>query len=1183
VSKIGGVVVPLEERVVELLEAEFALTRNQIASRLRVSRPEVGRVLREGAGTRFQHDGGSPPLWSLAGIAPTVGVVSRASGETPAHVGVHAEHEDRVGQLVRWPGASDDGLGVVTGVHGGQISVSFDSGADRIFALEGAPLERVTLQGQVIRRSTGDAGFVIDGPLGRPPRWTVALPGANGQFSQKLVPESDLRPHVSTSPVERMKLGQTAGPRQANLALIARHYDLEHRTNDLVSLGQARVDLKPYQVAVVHRVVTSYPHRFLLCDEVGLGKTIEAGMILKELRARGNAGRTLIIVPPNLVRQWQFELKSKFNEPFSVLNTATVKYLKNTGYEGNPFAWNDSVIVSSGWITNKPEYAELATGVDWDMVILDEAHHARLKRYGNKVETTRLYRLMRQLAAPDRFSNRALLLLTATPMQLERHELYSLVEMLDPALFPSEDHFEDHQREVPGLNRLVDALHRHGFPVPNQEPDETVALVARWLDSDEVLVRKRLEAGLDEITSLRVDLAERHLLSEVLIRNRKSVVGGFMPRRAHRWEVTLTPAEVSALEAVEDYVAGGWDRATRTSDNAVGFVMTILQKLMASSIWALRQSLHGRRARLAGDITTPLAVDLEDEDAEATAKIEKLSAHTNGSDGEIRELDALVQQLSAIPVDSKAQTLLERLRMVFNHRDVDGDHDCSSPRSHDKVLIFTEFRETQNYLRGLLEAEGWAVHLFHGQMPAERKDEAVAAFRDGAGPQILVSTEAGGEGRNFQFCHMLVNYDLPWNPMRVEQRIGRVDRIGQDHVVEVFNLWVKGTIEERVLDVLERRINVFEETVGGLDPILGTTERSLREILRRRDADRDRALAELEQQLEDQVRQARAAERKLRDFIMDTKSFSRAIAERVSGQTSPITPEAQETFITQLLADVNTWIGPMERGEREIAFHEPFISDFKEFSADGAKRRVVFRAEDVQDAEHVEYFAFGHPIVDALKDRVLDERYEGNAGTRRLLADEALPPTAGWLATYVVSVPGLARAEELHPVFVHDDGRLDTETGWALLRRAAQFRRGAERVIPPEELPHDTLDESLEKAQHHITAIADQLQSRIADESRAQADRERARVVAFFDYREQTIQDKIDATRATLRRLQASVSEDDQRVVPLWRSNLERADRLAEGLAAERARRLSDIDQRLNPTADLALTSLTRIEVVPRG
>ena len=116
---------------------------------------------------------------------------------------------------------------------------------------------------------------------------------------------------------------------------------------------------------------------------------------------------------------------------------------------------------------------------------------------------------------------------------------------------------------------------------------------------------------------------------------------------------------------------------------------------------------------------------------------------------------------------------------------------------------------------------GWTVHLFHGQLKPAAKDAAVEAFRDGQDHGILLSTEAGGEGRNFQFCHLLVNYDLPWNPMRVEQRIGRVDRIGQDHVVQVFNFWVKGTIEERVLDVLERRINVFEQTVGGLDPILG--------------------------------------------------------------------------------------------------------------------------------------------------------------------------------------------------------------------------------------------------------------------------------------------------------------------------------------------------------------------------
>lgn len=1169
----------LAERIEELLEAQFALTVYDIARRLKEQRRDVKSTLRFGHGTRFVHDGGSPPLWSLAGTtratsAPGAGEDNK--GESAAGT---PQQPELTGQLVRWIGAADDGFGVVVEVTDCFVKVVFDEDEQRTFAVEGAPLERVKLQGQVIRRSTGEPGFIVSGPHGTPPRWKVALPAANGQFLQKNVFESDLRPYRATSPVERMKVGQVVGPRQANLALVARHYDLEHRTNDLVSLGQARVDLKPYQVAVVHRVVTNYPHRFLLCDEVGLGKTIEAGMILKELRARGHAGRTLIIVPPNLVRQWQFELKTKFNEPFSVLNSQTLKYLKNSGYEGNAFAWNNSVIVSGAWITHHPDYAKAALEIDWDMVILDEAHHARMRRYGNKVETTRLYRLMRELAAPARFSNRALLLLTATPMQLGTHELYSLIEMLDPALFPSAEHFEQHRRRVPGLNKLVDELRRRGFPLDGEHTDETVSRVSDWLDDEEELVRNRLEAGEAEVELVCADLSRQHLLSEVLIRNRKSVVGGFMPREAHRWEVEITDEEQAALSAVEDYVAGGWDRAGRTGDNAVGFVMTIFQKLMASSIWALRQSLLGRRDRLLDGRPAPGSVDLEDDDTEAAARVMAVTT-ASVDDEEISELTELIGLLSTIKVDSKARVLTERLAMIFDNDAEEEQHGCTSPTSHDKVLIFTEFRETQNYLKELLEGCGWTVHLFHGQLRSDKKDDSVAAFRDGTGPQILISTEAGGEGRNFQFCHMLVNYDLPWNPMRVEQRIGRVDRIGQDHVVQVFNLWVKGTIEERVLDVLERRINVFVETVGGLDPILGGTERDLRTILKLREAERDRALSELEDRLEHQVRQARAAEQKLRDFIMDTKSFSREIAERVTGQASPITPKAQELFITQLLADVNTWIGPMENGEREIAFHEPFISDFKEFSAEGTKKRAVFRADDVRDAEHVEYFAVGHPIVDALLARVLDEQYEGNAGARRLVATKDLPATSGWLCAYVVSVPGLTAAEELHPVFVHDDGTIDEDVGWSLIRRAALFERGAERGIPTEHLPIDGVDSAIETADEFIHSLAEALQERVVEASQRDAGRERGKVDAFFAYRERAAREKVESTQQTLARLEASDSDDDRRVIPLWRSNLERAERLVEDLAKEREIRLASIDQRLNPTADWFLASFTRVEVL---
>ena len=205
-----------------------------------------------------------------------------------------------------------------------------------------------------------------------------------------------------------------------------------HLYDELVSLGWIGVDIKPHQVGVVHKVISDYPHRFLLCDEVGLGKTIEAGMALKELETRGGAQRVLAIVPPSIVRQWQFEMKSKFNESFSVLNTQTVRVLEDQGHSGNPFAASNRVLCSSGWVSN-PKWAELCAEADWDLVIVDEAHHARSHRSGL---TTRLYRLVRNLAAPGHFARRAMLFLTATPMQLDTHELYALVELLDPALFP---------------------------------------------------------------------------------------------------------------------------------------------------------------------------------------------------------------------------------------------------------------------------------------------------------------------------------------------------------------------------------------------------------------------------------------------------------------------------------------------------------------------------------------------------------------------------------------------------------------------------------------------------------------------------------------------------------------------------------------------------------------------------
>ena len=226
------------------------------------------------------------------------------------------------GTLVRWPSATGSPLGVVTDVDGDRVHVRFDGDAEvKVFNARSAGIERVPLQGIVRRQSNGAIGSLQGLATAVPPRWQVLI-------DQRIitVAEADLRPHMLDDPQSRLLEGRLGSARQFALTVTARRYEIEQLTGDLVSLGESRVDIKPHQVSVVHRVITSYPHRFLLCDEVGLGKTIEAGMILKELRARGGAARCLVIAPPSLLRQWQYELKSKFNETFSIINSDTVRF-----------------------------------------------------------------------------------------------------------------------------------------------------------------------------------------------------------------------------------------------------------------------------------------------------------------------------------------------------------------------------------------------------------------------------------------------------------------------------------------------------------------------------------------------------------------------------------------------------------------------------------------------------------------------------------------------------------------------------------------------------------------------------------------------------------------------------------------------------------------------------------------
>ncbi len=1045
-------------------------------------------------------------------------------------------------------------------IDGSRAHVILDNGDRHIFTLNSGVIARDPFAiGDHVIRFDGMLGVVIAELDGQDyPTWSVSW--ANGTTSRAV--ERTLRRAVKRDPVARLRAGEIETAEAFNLRSVTADTWYRHLHDDLVSLGSARVDLKPHQVSVVHRVVSDYPHRYLLCDEVGLGKTIEAAMIVRELRARGQASRVLILVPSGLVRQWQFELKTKFNETFAIINRATIDYLRNQGTD-NPWLDHDSVIASHSWASWTEERRAAISAVPWDLIIVDEAHHARRQRQGKSTRETNLFRLVTALTSKPEFARRAVLFLTATPLQLQHHELFSLVEMLKPVLFASEDDFNHHAGELAGLNRLVERLEHQGAP-SDTEHREFADSVARFLDVD----TGEVDDLLTDIPALMERLRDRHRLSEVLLRNRRSVVGGFLPRKAYRWEVELTREERDVQELMDLIIAEGFQQAEMTHRNAIGFLMTTWQKLAVSSSRALCASLRNRRERLLEGATQR---DLSPEEAEEELESDGLAAEITGravgalTNDEVEHLEVAIELLEQISIDSKAEVFIDRLRELF---DEDGDV---------KVLAFTEFRETQDMLAELVQDAGWGCNVFHGQLTPLAKDAAVERFRDSCGAQVLISTEAGGEGRNFQFAHIVVNYDLPWNPMKVEQRIGRVDRIGQNHPVSVFNFHVNGTIESRILDVLEHRIKLFEDSVGGLDPILGEAEADIRRALRETAAARDAALNKLGKALEERIDSARQAAEQLGDFILDTRSFSSGIVQTLHQQEPVISQRDWEELLQQMLASVNTWVGlPDVSGERQVHFHPPFTENHRELIGNIERRRVCFDPRVAVDSEHVEYLGFGHPIIDAIVRGVIDESVDGMAAGRAVSSRELPEIRPGWQLVWLVTVGSVRSEEHVCSVFVDDSGRVDMDVGRQLLELSRRFLNEEPRSI----VDSAGLDEAERAAEAAIGQMRDQL---IAEKRQAAEDRyevERDRIERLFAHRTQSAEDRVRSCDQTLSQLQTSSDPLQRQAIPLWEANAERARAESREIGRDRARSLQDLASRRNPEADYRLLCIARIEVL---
>lgn len=550
------------------------------------------------------------------------------------------------------------------------------------------------------------------------------------------------------------------------ISIAAKIKDEVARKNILAPYESSLIPL-PHQILVLEKVMQSNQNRFMLADEVGMGKTIETGLILKELKIRGDIKRILAIVPKSAMLQWQSELKEHFNEVFHLYDSEMITSMArtfaniNADEEFNFWSQHNQIIVSTdalkplekrqGWSKERvDEYNKYRMGAvleaDFDLVIIDEAH-----KMGGATSTVSRYILAQELcnSVPN------VLLLTATPHRGKADHFRRILQLLDPDAFAGE-----------------------GLP----DIEELEPYVIR--------TEKRFA----------VDYEGKKLFNE---------------RRTHRFDVFLDinkhQKQMALYAAVTDYVRKGFNTAKRNSNSATGLIMVLFQRLVSSSTAAILSSMQGRLERLrAGEESSmeDFAQEVDhsfDENGEEIDFEGIYQSDTSGLANEEELLSGLIDQAKdclATEKDAKADALLNKIQEL---RQVQANQNL-------KVLVFTEFRTTQKMLVDHFKHKGYTLSFIHGGQDLDERKRALAQFKNEA--QIMVATDAAGESLNMQFCHIVFNYDLPWNPMMIEQRIGRVDRIGQKYPVDAYNMLTNNSVDLRVYEVIEEKLNNIIDQLG---------------------------------------------------------------------------------------------------------------------------------------------------------------------------------------------------------------------------------------------------------------------------------------------------------------------------------------------------------------------------------
>ncbi len=800
----------------------------------------------------------------------------------------------------------------------------------------------------------------------------------NGRVAERLVYRGE---ETAFEIVEAGRaLGFDADGGLLRLASEAYRIRLAHLFDPYLAVSASQIEALPHQITAVYgEMLPRQPLRFLLADDPGAGKTIMAGLLIKELLIRGDLDRCLIVAPGSLVEQWQDELSEKFGLRFDALTRDQIE----ASVTGNPFAERNRLIVRLDMAARSDELkAKLIAAPEWDLVICDEAHRMSASYFGGEVKETQRHKLGKLLGT----RTRNLLLMSATPHNGKEADFQLFMGLLDA------DRFEGRFRE--GVHKA---------------------------DVSDMM---------------------RRLTKEELYRFDGTPL--FPERRAYTASYELSPLEADLYQAVTTYVREEMNRADRNADGArrnnVGFALQILQRRLASSPAAIHRSLERRRKRL----EDRLREERIGRDT-ATAKLTPGPALPAYDPDEIDEAPgAEAEELEEKIVDSAtaAQTLMEleaeitilkdlearALRLKLSGQDAkwrELESILDEPIMLDaasglrrKILIFTEPKDTLEYLADKIRGrvgDAQSVVVIHGGIAREARRAAIAAFNSDPVVRVMIANDAAGEGVNLQRgAHLMVNYDLPWNPNRLEQRFGRIHRIGQTEICHLWNLCATNTREGEVYRRLLDKLEEARKALGGkVYDVLGELfeGQALRDLLvdAIRYGEQPDKKAELFRKVDGAVDVAAierlVAERKLTSEGMDPNAVAAIREEMERAQARRLQPHFIGAFFREAFSTLGGRIAERERGRFEITRVPSILKERDRLIGRGDPvldryARVAFDKALIPGQPQAELLAPGHPLLDAAVDVVL-ERFQPLLGQGAVLVDDADPGTAPRLLLYL--------------------------------------------------------------------------------------------------------------------------------------------------------------------------------------